>query len=103
MTIKTLIYFTGLLIMFAGFWVGYHAGFVDSESVPFAHQLFFSQDHGALNLLAPILCLGFYSCIGNGLGFLVIALLGTVCGYKIRSQDLNGVTIGLSLVERKTG
>lgn len=102
MTMKTPIYSVGLMIALAGFWAGYHAAFVDSDAVPFAQQLFFSHDSGALNLIAPFLCLGFYTSIGNGLAFLTIAVTGQLFGYKIQGEGLGGVTMGLSLVERNT-
>jgi len=96
---KTLIYSVGLLIALFGVWVGYHAAFVNSAAVPFAQQLFFSHDYGALNLIAPFLCLGFYSYIGTGSAFLTIAITGKLFGYKIQGEGIGGVTMGLSLVE----
>jgi|TARA_R100001039_G_C1844126_1_gene104623 hypothetical protein len=100
MAIKASIYFMGLLIVLAGLWVGYQAGFVDPTSVPFAHQLFFFHDYGFFNLVAPVLCAAFYTLIGNGLAFLFIAVAGVLFGYEIQGQGINGVTMGCSLVER---
>jgi hypothetical protein len=102
MTMKTPIHALGIMIMLTGLWVAYQAAFVDAAIVPFAHEIFFSKDLGFMNFFSPFVCFIFYVMIGNALAFIVVAILGTLLGYKIQAAGLNGVAICLSLGERKS-
>ena len=92
-----LIHFVGLLIAMGGIWTGYHAGFVDSQAVPFAYQLFFEGSYDRWSLFAPYVCFLFYVLIGNALAFLAVILTGTLFGYKIQAKTVGGLTIGVAL------
>lgn len=96
-----LIHFAGLLIAMGGIWIGYHAGFVDSQAVPFAHQLFFEYGYDRWSPFAPYVCFLFYVLIGNALAFLAVVVTGTLFGYKIQAKVVGGLTIGVALTTNK--
>lgn len=91
------IHFAGLVIAIGGIWTGYHAGFVNSQAVPFAYQLFFEEDYDRWSPFAPYVCFLFYTLIGNALAFLAVILTGTLFGYKIQAKVVGGLTIGVAL------